>query len=69
MSSLMTVPEVAQKLSCATSTVYVLIESGRLAHYRCPGIRVSDAQLNDYLFSTERRTVRLPAGRLRACEI
>ena len=50
---MLTVRQVAQRLNCSMSTAYLLIESGRLAHYRCPGIRVSEAQLADYLETTK----------------
>jgi len=49
----MTVAMVAKRLRHSAATVYALIESGRLAHYRCPGIRVSEAQLQLYLESVE----------------
>jgi excisionase family DNA binding protein len=39
------VPQVAERLNCSVSTVYGLIESGRLGHHRCPGVRVSEEQL------------------------
>ena len=48
------VQEVAQRLNCSISTVYSLIESGRLPHYRCPGVRVSEEQINAYLNDTKR---------------
>ncbi len=47
--SLMTVAMVAKRLHHSASTVYGLIESGKLAHYRCPGIRISEAQLKAFL--------------------
>ncbi len=46
------VAQVAVQLNCSVSTVYSLIESGRLGHYRCPGVRVSEEQLQAYLQST-----------------
>lgn len=48
------VPQVAQRLNCSVSTVYSLIESGRLGHHRCPGVRVSEEQLKEYLEETRR---------------
>ena len=47
--SLFKVQQVAQRLNCSVSTVYSLIESGRLPHHRCPGVRVSEEQINSYL--------------------
>lgn len=47
--------EVAERLNCSVSTVYDLIESGRLEHYRCPGVRVSEEQLACYLEETKRQ--------------
>jgi excisionase family DNA binding protein len=49
-----TVKEIAVKLNCSTQTVYNLVESGKLGHHRCPGIRISEAQLLAYLQETER---------------
>jgi excisionase family DNA binding protein len=49
------VHQVAERLNCSISTVYQLIESGRLEHHRCPGIRISDEQLHDYLEHTRQR--------------
>lgn len=51
---LLRVKEVVERLNCSTATVYSLIESGGLGHYRCPGIRVSEAQLHAYLEKTKR---------------
>ncbi len=48
------VSQVAELLSCSVGTVYQLIESGKLGHHRCPGVRVSDEQIKDYLESTRR---------------
>lgn len=48
------VREVAARLSCSVSTVYHLLETGRLPHHRCPGIRVSEEQLAEYLAATVR---------------
>ena len=45
------VSQVAELLNCSVATVYQLVESKRLPHFRCPGIRVSDEQLAEYLES------------------
>jgi excisionase family DNA binding protein len=52
--SLLKVEMVAQRLNNSISTIYALIESGELEHYRCPGIRVSEDQLGRYLDSSRR---------------
>ena len=56
------VSEVAERLSCSVSTVYSLVESGRLGHHRCPGIRIGDDQLAAFLEGNkkEQRPVFLP---------
>lgn len=50
-----TVPEIAERLRIAVSTVYALVESGRLGAFRIGpndgAIRVSEAQLQEYLDS------------------
>ena len=48
------VNQVAERLNCSVATVYHLIETERLPHYRCPGIRVSEEQLAEYLESCRR---------------
>ena len=48
------VTDVAKRLNCSIATVYQLVESKRLPHYRCPGIRVSEAQLTEFLETTRR---------------
>ncbi|QDT53854.1 Helix-turn-helix domain protein [Caulifigura coniformis] len=53
ISELMSVATVAKRLKHSPATVYALIESGRLAHYRCPGIRVSEEQLQAFLESVK----------------
>lgn len=53
------VSQVASRLNCSVSTVYALIESGRLDHFRCPGVRISEEQLSAYLEKSKR--VRGPA--------
>jgi excisionase family DNA binding protein len=55
---LLTVKEVAQRLSCCESFVYELLRSGELMHFvlgrRQGGKRVSEEQLQDYLTTRER---------------
>ena len=50
---MMTIRDVAGRLKCAASTVYQLVESGKLGVFRIGpnggGIRVSEEQLNEYL--------------------
>jgi excisionase family DNA binding protein len=50
---MMTVQDVALRLNCAASTVYLLVESGKLEAFRIGpnggGIRVSEEQLQQYL--------------------
>ena len=50
---MMTVPEVATRLRIAVSTVYALVEAGKLGAFRIGphdgAIRVSDHQLQTYL--------------------
>lgn len=48
------VNQVAERLNCSVGTVYQLVETGKLAHYRCPGIRVSEEQLAEYLETCRR---------------
>ena len=48
------VAQVAQRLNCSASTVYGLLESGKLGHYRCPGIRVSEDHLAAFLDAAEK---------------
>ncbi len=45
------VSEVAERLNCSIATVYKLIETQQLQHYRCAGIRVSEEQLAEFLES------------------
>ena len=47
------VSQVAERLNCSISTVYSLVESGKLGHHRCPGIRVSEGQLTAFLEGTK----------------
>lgn len=46
---LLKVAEVANRLNCCPKTVYKLIDTGALGHYRCPAIRISEKQLAAYL--------------------
>ena len=48
------VSQVAKLLNCSASTVYQLIEGGKLGHQNCPGVCVSDEQLQAYLETTQR---------------
>ena len=48
------VSDVANRLNCSIATVYQLVESKRLPHYRCPGIRVSEEQLTEFFETTKR---------------
>lgn len=63
---------VAKRLDCSVATVYSLIEKGKLGHYRCPGVRVSEEQITEYLAATiqgrsepQPRTSKLPRPTLR----
>lgn len=57
------VPDVAQRLNCSASTVYDLVESGKLGHYRCPDVRVSEEQLTAYLEVAKRERGPAPQQR------
>ncbi len=58
---MLTVTQVAVRLNCSVSTIYGLITSGRLEHHRCPGVRVSEEQLEAYLETTKRgRRLEIP---------
>ena len=48
------VRQVAERLNCSVSTVYSLVESGKLGHHRCPGIRISEEQLAAFLEMTKK---------------
>lgn len=56
-AAMMTVREVAQRLRCAVSTVYQLIEVGKLGAFHIGrnrgAIRVSEEQLSEYLESSK----------------
>ena len=60
------VHQVAERLNCSISTVYQLLESGRLEHHRCPGIRISDEQLREYLDQTKQEREAAPRQRFAA---
>jgi len=60
-STMLKVAQVAQRLNCSISTVYSLLESGKLGHYRCPGIRVSEEQLTAFLDAARSKNERGPA--------
>lgn len=44
--------EIADTLRCSISTVYALLESGKLVGHRCPGWRVKEEDLHAYLEKT-----------------
>jgi excisionase family DNA binding protein len=48
------VRQVAERLNCSISTVYNLVETGKLGHHRCPGVRVSEDQLAAFLETAKR---------------
>jgi excisionase family DNA binding protein len=58
---MMTVKQVADRLSCSTSLIYDHIASGRLKAYRIGkgrgGLRVSDEQLKFFLQDSEAEVV------------
>jgi excisionase family DNA binding protein len=61
---MLTVADVAERLRKSRSFVYELIGAGRLSYFRVGGsIRVSEAQLTEYLESVERRQVNSPKRR------
>lgn len=62
------VSQVAKVLNCSASTVYQLIETGKLGHHRCPGVRVSDQQIQDYLESTKRGPLERTTARRRPAQ-
>lgn len=62
VEQLMTVAEVAERLSCSRALVFSLIKNGLLGCYRIGlrkqgGVRVTEQQLQDYLKNREQ-----PAG-------
>lgn len=74
---MMTVRDVAARLRCAVSTVYQLVESGRLAAFRIGpnegSIRVSEEQFQTYLDAcrspAERPAPKPPQPRLKHLEV
>ena len=52
---LLLVSEVAEILRCSESTVYALLESGKLVGHRCPGWRVKPDDLESYIDGTRRQ--------------
>ncbi|MDB5344289.1 MAG: hypothetical protein JWP89_2666 [Schlesneria sp.] len=50
------IAQVAERLNHHASTVRKLIDDGTLGHHRCPGIRVSEEQLEAYLEKTRRES-------------
>ncbi len=61
-----TVKAVAARLACSQATVYSLIASGRLRHYRIGtgrgAIRVSEEQIAEFLSGAESRTAAAPSS-------
>lgn len=55
---LLTVNEAAKRLNCSKSSVYALLDAEELGHYRCPGIRISEEQLAEYVSAAERASTR-----------
>ena len=53
-SRMLKVAQVAQRLNCSISTVYGLLDSGKLGHYRCPGVRISEEQIAAFLEGTKK---------------
>ncbi|HVX13862.1 MAG TPA: helix-turn-helix domain-containing protein [Pirellulales bacterium] len=51
---LLLVTEVAEILRCSESTVYNLLESGKLLGRRCPGWRIKPDDLEAYVEGTKR---------------
>lgn len=51
---LLLVSEVAEALRCSESTVYALLESGKLVGHRCPGWRVKPDDLEAYVEGTRK---------------
>ena len=60
------VRQVAERLNCSISTVYSLVESGKLGHHRCPGIRVGEEQLAAFLEGTEQEPVTPPRSKAKS---
>jgi excisionase family DNA binding protein len=61
---LLTVRQVAQRLALSESCVYAKLADGSISHYRLGGaLRVSEAQLSDFLEKTKRERGESPARR------
>lgn len=56
-TKLHTVAEAAGILNCSESTVYDLIAKGRLGSHRCPGLRISNQQIEEFLEATKQQPV------------
>jgi excisionase family DNA binding protein len=59
-----TVEETAEILKCSQSTVYELINKKEIGSHRCPGLRISDEMITEYLEKT-RREASEPVGKKR----
>ena len=66
MKSLLKIPEVAEQLNVSCSFVYQAISEGRLKFFRLGkgqgGLRISQAQIDDFLASAEVSQPSLPEG-------
>lgn len=60
---MLTVAQVAERLNCSESTVRSLIARGLLKYHRCPGIRVSEEQIAEYLEETKREREKPEPGK------
>lgn len=51
LSSLITAKQLSERLNVAVSTVYYLVEKGRIPHYRlsCRSIRFCEREIDDWL--------------------
>lgn len=60
--------EVADTLRCSLSTVYALLESGKIVGHRCPGWRIKESDLEIYIQKTRQEPAepvsRKPTGPL-----
>ena len=70
LPNLLTVETVAERLNVSNNFVYSAIADGRLKHHRLGkkqgGIRVSEAQLAEFLQQTERCAIeQVPAAKLK----
>lgn len=62
---LLLVSEVAEILRCSVSTVYALLEEGKLVGRRCPGWRVKAEDLEAYVEGTKKEPSAKPEFRPR----